>query len=710
MIKLFVTVLTVVATIVAWIYLRRRRALQIYQPLLAEKPSTEELPISVPHSSSVNNDCEAIALCTSVEDIPIQALHLQQPHLESTLASQFTEVQTESVAKNSPQLNIETTSTLVTIQTLVEPVRIVPSSFPLEPDITFNEAVETTAIENVATKAEQEEVQTSPTTQMLAVTDDTYEVKNTDFSHQETFVMDAQVPASLSEITNFAIESNVPSDKVDEDILEPSEANNTPVTTPTPIALQTDETEPDRLQLPEPFATETEPIFQPPSYHPPTPPKPMPSTSTTRERTPRSNSKPCADLRLRLQLVFGRGGTVKTLALVPDRRAGMPGEIELKGTQGELYLTELRDNCYEPIPLPDAANALRKGVEWRGRGAAHHWRWVMSGRELYVFVPGEESGLHGFVSTARLWLNDHNVVLSTANLREDVMNALANVGCVNPEVIDDQTPGVPTGWILFRDVTPTRTVPMRDDQDILNALCPSHDIEPHFVGGIRLERNTWLAGFPPRIRLTGELESCFQVMIDGLPAQTAADGALEVPGWDSEGEHRLLFGDRYETYSLYTMSENWDSWHAYDFGTRVAICGAGLHQIERKDTRQVRVPASNPVLIGGRPGEIYCCQAHHDLLSEIIFARVPFLPVWALPIDTLHSDKRSTRIILLNAAPPIAAIDHVKRNRDEMRSLNKWIAAINDARHKQLELAEGNKKDLWRQYCVVAKHLCRRMR
>jgi hypothetical protein len=246
---------------------------------------------------------------------------------------------------------------------------------------------------------------------------------------------------------------------------------------------------------------------RPPAYNPTAPAAPTIQTRTP--RPPRPPNTPArqngnADLRLRVQLVFGRGGVVKSLALAPDRRDGMPIEVEITGTQGELHLTELRDDCYEPVMLADASNALLQGVEWRGRGDARRWRWVLGSRELYVLAPGDEFGLHGFVSTARLWLNARHVVLATKRLREEVLSALAKAGCATPEISDDTTPGVPSNWLLFRDVMPTRAVPMRDDRDILNSLCPAHEIEPHFAGGIRLERNTWLAGFPPRIRFTGE--------------------------------------------------------------------------------------------------------------------------------------------------------------------------------------------------------------
>jgi len=364
------------------------------------------------------------------------------------------------------------------------------------------------------------------------------------------------------------------------------------------------------------------------------------------------------------------------------------------------------------VPLVNASIALLEGVEWRGRGDARRWRWVLGGRELYVLASGDVCGLYPFGSTARLMLNARHVVLAAARLREEVLTALNEAGCATPEVSDDTTPGVPSGWLLFREVIPTRAVPMRDERDILNALCPAHEIEPHFVGGIRLERNSYLAGYPPRIRLTGELGSDFQVMIDDQPVQLAHDGAFEAPGWDAEGEHRLWFGDRVETYSLRTMEEGWDSWRAHDFGIGATICGASIYLTDSRHWRQVRVPATNPLLIGSRPGEIFCCRAHHDVRSETILALVPFTPVWALPIDPIHADKRSSRLLLLDSLAPISTADHANRNRNRERALRAWIAAIKDAGRKQLALARESEdaKTLWRRYRALAKQLWRKMR
>ena len=502
---------------------------------------------------------------------------------------------------------------------------------------------------------------------------------------------DATIPISLVEINGPAIETTLTSAIAGEKTAQAD----------TPIA--------ETLEV---VLTEREPILKPPTYFPPTPPPAKPSTSSTRERASSSTSMTSTGLRLRLQLVFARGGTVKTLAVVPDRCQGMPSELELTGTQGKLKLIELRDDCYEPILLADIANALQQGIVWSWRGKEQSYRWVLGGRPLYVLAPGDEFGLHGFISIARLWLNARHTVLATASLRDEVLAALANAGCVTIEVIDDQTSGVPSGWILFRDVMPSRAVPMRDEQNILNVLCPAHEIEPHFVGGIRLERNSYLAGYPPRIRLTGKLESGFQAMIDSQQVQVAHDGAFEAPGWDAEGDHQLWYGDRVETYSLRTMKEGWDSWHAHDFGIGASICGAGIYMTEALNWHQVRVPATNPLLIGARPGEIFSCRAHHGVRSETVLAWVPFTPVWALPIDPIHADKHSSRLVLLDSLAPVTANDRAIQNRNAERALRAWIAAIKHAGQKQLALARENEDDkaLWRRYRTLAKQLWRKMR
>jgi hypothetical protein len=482
-----------------------------------------------------------------------------------------------------------------------------------------------------------------------------------------------------------------------------------PTTTP---SLERRETHPSPEPSQHGEASEADHTARPPIYRPLAAP-----ATTTQSRSHRAaradvapNSK--SELRIRVQLVFGRGGAVRALALVPDRRNGMPSEVEVNGTQGELCLAELRDDCYDPIPLEDASNALRQGVDWRGRDGARKWRWVLGGRELYVLGPGDEVGLHGFVSTARLRLNARHVVLATLPWRGEVLAALAATGCRAADVSDDTTPGVPSGWLLFRDVVPTRPVPMRNEHDILNALCPASEIEPHFVGGIRLEMRVWLAGFPPRIRLTGELTNGFELKIDNQTAQCGRDGAFEARGWDSEGEHRLWFGNRTETYRIRRMGETWRQWNAHNFGLGPPICGASVFHSNGPRKIQIRIPCSNPLLLGAHPGEVFSCPVRRDVRCENTCVTVPFAPVWALPADPAHADRRSARIMLYQSSEPHVDITVHAGSRPTNRRLVSWIAAIHNAGCKGLQLEPGNMeaKALWRRYRLAAKHLRRSMR
>ncbi|MGO8752919.1 MAG: hypothetical protein ACLQNE_43805 [Thermoguttaceae bacterium] len=400
------------------------------------------------------------------------------------------------------------------------------------------------------------------------------------------------------------------------------------------------------------------------------------------------------------------------MELVPSRRKGMPPKVEVVGTSEEHCLAELRDNCYGSVPVADVGDLLLNGVEWFGRGDARRWRWRLGKRDVYVLAPGDQFGLHGFVSTARLSLHARHFVLARAERREQVLAALANVGCAKPVAHDESTPGVPHGWLLFQDVIPTRAVPMREENGILNALCPSHKIKPHFYGGIRLTRQTWLAGFPPRIRLTGELPDDFRLILDDRAARLAVDGTIEAPNWDAVGEHCLLFGDNTVTYELRRMEERWDWWDAHDFGTGAAICGAGIVPAGALSRYQVRVPATNPVLIGSREGEIFHCQARDGLRSEVLFALVPFAPVWALPSDPAHADKTRVRVVRIEAAALNGAVEGETSGGNELPNLAAWVATINAARRKQLALADQSKEaeELWRRYCTAARRLWRKAR
>src|SRR3990172_698442 len=177
---------------------------------------------------------------------------------------------------------------------------------------------------------------------------------------------DARIPISIAEIASPAIEPTEESATVN---VEPTYIDihaSEGFVASTASAPSSGEAESGTSETSEPAPTETGPTANPPTYQPLSPPGQAQKTSGARERTSRFTPRVDTDLRLRLQLIFDRSGFVKTLALVADRREGMPENVEVTGTQGELRLTELRDDCYEAVPLVDAGNALLRGTVWRG--------------------------------------------------------------------------------------------------------------------------------------------------------------------------------------------------------------------------------------------------------------------------------------------------------------------------------------------------------
>jgi hypothetical protein len=452
---------------------------------------------------------------------------------------------------------------------------------------------------------------------------------------------------------------------------------------------------------------ENEQTKEVPTYRPLVPPTATVPTRTRRSRTAAPPATNVDDLRLRLQLIFGRGGEVK-LNLVADRREQMPDEVDVSLMQGKLRLIRHQKDCYEPVSLSEASTALQDGVEWRGRSDSTDFRWMLSRRKLHVLSEGDVSGLYHFGSAARLQLNAQHIVMAAFSLRDDVLAALSDVGCT-PDIYDETTPGVPAGWLLFRNVIPTNAVPMRDGADILNALCPLPNVEPHFVGGIHLERNTWLLGYPPRIRLTGDLSSA-EIKLDGQPIIIGEDGTLTAEGWDAQGDHRLWFGGQTQNYTLRTIEEHWQRWPAYDFGMGATICGASIdsNQSNRR-SYQVIVPATNPLLIGATPGEVYYCHRRCNLRLQAYLTCVPFQPVWALPLDPAHAKRDSARILMLRAIEPAISANWRNLRQSCNREIEPWVSILNSASKKRLRIEPDNAESatLWQCYRLAAKQLRR---
>jgi hypothetical protein len=290
--------------------------------------------------------------------------------------------------------------------------------------------------------------------------------------------------------------------------------------------------------------------------------------------------------------------------------------------------------------------------------------------------------------------------------------ALGQAVCAEPVIMDETVEGVPAGWLLFRGVKPTRPIEARDEADILNALRPLAEIAPHFAGGIRLRGRTWLLGHPPRIRFTGDIGGEFKVRIDGESARLSPEGGYIAPGWETEGRHSLWFAGHLRKYLLVRSTEQWSVWPAHEFGTGAAICGACTLPQNEARCHQVRGLVQNPVLVGAVPGQIFRCNLRPDVRTDTVLLFVPFAPVWALPEDPAHADKRTARIVLAGSPQNVGPAQIKITGRSRNHAIFAWCAVINDAGRKGLPLATEEKGAavLWQEYRRAAKQLWRRMR
>jgi hypothetical protein len=436
-------------------------------------------------------------------------------------------------------------------------------------------------------------------------------------------------------------------------------------------------------------------------------------------------------LSIDVRLVFENAGFCR-VSLLPRRDPGMPGECSVLGSGDPPEFLALQEEWYEDVVLPDAGRLLREGVEWAAAlSVGQQARWSLSGREIYVL--GRHSELNGFVSAPRLILGEEHVVLCIAERLSEVHAAIALTGSLEPTLLNFDS-GIPAGWAGLRGVIPRTPIAPSPTGDILDALRPLAEVKIALEGGIRIDRQTWLNGFPPGVRLRGDTSTIGAVTIDGHDATLGADGCYTVPGWDSPGEHSVWCTSGSRTYGIRGGAEDWEPWDAYTWSlgevgadgtqSRPAICGVLVRppRAARSDGRAIVVPASNPVLIGAGPGEIEVCTLRSDVRAGLCIGFPWFEPIWAIPADAPHCDKRTARVLLIGSPEPVAEGEQqpsarpgerrARFHRVRTRGAYPWCEAILTAGRKglQTEPSRAEIADLWKAYKRSAKALRRNWR
>lgn len=442
--------------------------------------------------------------------------------------------------------------------------------------------------------------------------------------------------------------------------------------------------------------------------------------SPSPEREAREHAMP-----IEVRLVFEKGDFCR-VSLLPRRAAAMPAEFAVEGSGSPPDLQALQDEWYQEVVLPDLGHLLREGIEWVGAlpsGAAG--RLSLSGRAIYVLARHNE--LNGLVSTPRLVLGEEHVVLCIAERLQDVRAAIALTESPEPIELNSDS-GIPAGWVGLRGVRPKKPVAPSPSGDIIDALRPLPDVEIALTGGIPIDRQTWLTGFPPTIQLLGDTSSLPDVTIDGQSATRSVESGYVAPGWDSPGEHTVWCVSASRTYTIRSGVEAWEPWDAYTWSlgqttsagtqSRPAICGVLVRppRVARSHSRAVVVAASNPILIGAQPGDFELCTPRGDVRARLCVGFPWFEPIWALPADALHCDKRSARVLLFGSPAAVASGDPLSgtygggraaRRRALAWGSHLWCEAILAAGRKGLKTEPSRIEiaDLWESYKRYAKAL-----
>ncbi len=403
------------------------------------------------------------------------------------------------------------------------------------------------------------------------------------------------------------------------------------------------------------------------------------------------------------------------VSLIARRSPGMAEQVTVTGPGGSLDLVQIQDDWYQDIVPVDIARVLREGTVWTVGDDYGPSRWSLSGRQLYVLAAG--TALAGWVSQPSLQLGRQHVVLCTEGLRRTVEEALQAAGAA-PDAVLDSSRGAPSGWVVLTGVVPARAVKPAAAADILNALRPIPEIDISLEGGIRLEYATWLAGFPPAIRVYGDPDHTSEVLIDGQVAEAGADGIYRAAGWDTEGTHTAWCRATSKSYSLTPFTASWSLWDAHSFpvasgsAQRLSVCGPLVHDPSGgANAYTLQVPDTHPVVLGAAPGEFRLAVRGSAVRGAPCLVSVAFGPVWALPHAPLRSSG-GTRILLVGQLMQPTAPAVKIRELSRRAAVQRWCQLILDASRKGLLTEPGGEsvRALWLAYKDLARRIWRARR
>jgi len=421
-----------------------------------------------------------------------------------------------------------------------------------------------------------------------------------------------------------------------------------------------------------------------------------PGKSRKRERKKRDSNLRERPLEIRVTAHPDHHGFC-TFSILAKRPTQSPPELNVRCGNEGVALIEYNEAWYEAAATDDLMAWLSGVVFTDKRKGDSRYSWQLSSRPLHVLAV--QQGFGNLVSTTRLCVARKHLILCRADFVRRVQHVLDEVGC-HPVESRGEDFGAPSGWVFLWPVVPFQPRPPVEGDDILNALRPQPELDLVLEGGIWLHDSTWLVGYPPRITISGVRPVDQLVHINGMPAVESGNGSYSTPGYDKPGDYSVWCAGKTRRYSIAEPQAKCDRWepHTYHGGS---VCGALVTTSRDASQLPVTVPASNPVLIGSVPGQVFFCPPQ---VGTEWTGFVPFPVVWALPADPLRCDRSVRKVVLVTRLTPKVSSARVERPRKTDSSCWLWCKSIRDCRRKGLALSPRDEEveALWRAYLVRA--------
>lgn len=185
-------------------------------------------------------------------------------------------------------------------------------------------------------------------------------------------------------------------------------------------------------------------------------------------------------------------------------------------------------------------------ANWLEGWSLHSGRFRIRLVGRLVIPCGKHEELAGWVSLRRARLGETHLILCHKHAVKWVREFLREFADAGWEEVSSSD-GLPEDWTTIHGVVLKR-IPS-NYHDICEPLAPAVKSSLRLVGGLRLERNTWLAGGEPQI-VAGDGGDISSITLDGQPIPISAQSApVRLPPL-RPGQHEVAVGNKVRRFGI----------------------------------------------------------------------------------------------------------------------------------------------------------------